>query len=257
MIKKLFAAALAVVLACSAFASASAVEPAKGGSACVLTVKSAQSLFEPVTVNVPVVGETYDIKIKLRSEQKLVDAALTLGFDSRELFCAAYRDGKGVSGNITNITDEWQSKENCVNTQISAGSSFFDFTAKSTLITYTFKVLNSAELTVDIGTLTANKTVVGENGEEIDPKGDVPLVRRSKAIGEFDFAADVVPTAGDVDLSGKVDINDVTTIQLGLVGAVGLSEGQRVRADVYSDDSVTIRDATTIQLYLAKRIYEL
>lgn len=64
---------------------------------------------------------------------------------------------------------------------------------------------------------------------------------------------------GDSNLDGVVNINDVTTIQLYLVGHEELISTYRAKelSNVYKDGKISIRDATMIQMYLAGIIAEL
>ena len=60
---------------------------------------------------------------------------------------------------------------------------------------------------------------------------------------------------GDADGNGKVNINDVTFVQLYLLGLADFTYyGQENNADANRDNVVNLRDATTIQLKLANRI---
>ena len=253
---KSFRRAVSALLAVLIVASAGVIG-ASADDVSVLTVKSAQSVFEPFTYTVPEKGATVDIVFKLRSDLKIVDAGFTLGFDSDKLEVRAYRYGKRIFGGMTNISDEWQKARNNVATQISAGGSFFDFADEDVLIRYTVKVFESSDLTLDFDTLTANNTVLSDGKEQIDPNGDVSLVRFGKLEKNFSCSAEVKPTMGDVNFDGKVDINDATLVQLYTLDLAGLADEQLVRAYVYADGSVTIRDVTKIQLYLVNRIEEL
>ena len=58
--------------------------------------------------------------------------------------------------------------------------------------------------------------------------------------------------AGDVDLSGSIDINDVTYMQMYKVGLIKLgSNFQEKLADANCDGKTNLRDATYIQMCLA------
>ena len=57
----------------------------------------------------------------------------------------------------------------------------------------------------------------------------------------------------DVTGDGKVDINDVTAIQLALVKKTTLTDAQKKTADATIDGKVNINDATMIQNYLADK----
>lgn len=59
------------------------------------------------------------------------------------------------------------------------------------------------------------------------------------------------PETGDVNLDGKIDINDVTLIQQYLAEFVTLNDSQRLLADVNHDNKVDITDATALQIIIA------
>ena len=62
------------------------------------------------------------------------------------------------------------------------------------------------------------------------------------------------PVIGDVDTNGIINIRDVTTIQLYLVGLKDFTAAQLTAADADKNGKPSIRDVTTIQLYLADLI---
>lgn len=57
---------------------------------------------------------------------------------------------------------------------------------------------------------------------------------------------------GDVDLDGKITIDDATHIQKAAAGLITLTDLQKKLADVSGDGNVTIADATCVQKYLAQ-----
>ena len=59
-------------------------------------------------------------------------------------------------------------------------------------------------------------------------------------------------TVGDVNGDGTLSINDATKIQLYLAKRLDLSDGQKNVADVNGDGVISVRDATRIRLILAK-----
>lgn len=63
-----------------------------------------------------------------------------------------------------------------------------------------------------------------------------------------------VTIAGDANGDGKVDITDVTAIQLYAAGALELTPEQYEAADVNGDGKVNIQDATEIQIICASRV---
>lgn len=71
----------------------------------------------------------------------------------------------------------------------------------------------------------------------------------------FDSTFQLIGTrVGDIEENGIVDINDVTAIQKHLAKINAFDETQLLKADVNGDNEITIRDATMIQLFLAKLI---
>ncbi len=57
---------------------------------------------------------------------------------------------------------------------------------------------------------------------------------------------------GDVNFNNTIDIKDVTEIQKGFVGLIELSDKQLAAADANGDGRVDINDVTHLQLYLAE-----
>lgn len=57
---------------------------------------------------------------------------------------------------------------------------------------------------------------------------------------------------GDADLDGKITIADATTVQLALAKLIRPTNEQKLRGDVNGSGALEIMDATYIQLYLAK-----
>ena len=63
--------------------------------------------------------------------------------------------------------------------------------------------------------------------------------------------------AGDVDGNLVVDINDVTTYQLTLVGKMDETAAFIKNSSTYTDQMRSIRDVTAIQLYLTGQLRKL
>ena len=64
-----------------------------------------------------------------------------------------------------------------------------------------------------------------------------------------------VSLLGDVDLDGKVNINDVTELQRHLAEYLTLTKTALANADFNQDGKVTIDDATSLQKMLAELPY--
>lgn len=65
----------------------------------------------------------------------------------------------------------------------------------------------------------------------------------------------LTPPPGDVNLDGRVTVEDATCVQKAQVEVMALDEVQRGAADVNRDGSVDITDATMIQMYAAELIH--
>ena len=90
----------------------------------------------------------------------------------------------------------------------------------------------------------------GEHLIQIDKKNEngAPAVLRY----EDNFKVEIIDTEfGDINADGLVDVSDVTTIQLYLVGLYDLIENQVESVDINSDDVLNVQDVTALQIYLA------
>ena len=61
-----------------------------------------------------------------------------------------------------------------------------------------------------------------------------------------------IKLAGNIDLSGSVDVNDVTALQQYLSEQVTFDNLQKFYADINSDSKIDVRDVTTLQNVLTK-----
>jgi hypothetical protein len=60
-------------------------------------------------------------------------------------------------------------------------------------------------------------------------------------------------TFGNIDLSGSVDVNDVTALQQYLSEQVTFDNLQKFYADINSDSKIDVREVTTLQNVLTKK----
>lgn len=74
-----------------------------------------------------------------------------------------------------------------------------------------------------------------------------------RVVGHIDRGSTLI---GDANGDGKIDIDDVTTIQMYAASLCELDEAAQKRADVGNDGSVNVDDATLVQLYIANIIME-
>ena len=77
------------------------------------------------------------------------------------------------------------------------------------------------------------------------------------AVSEEEPAVDPEVLYGDVNLDGKVNINDVTALQSYFARKIDAPAGLTTHGDTNTDGKVNIYDATVIQLYLAGTFTEL
>lgn len=106
-------------------------------------------------------------------------------------------------------------------------------------------VTEIGNLILDAMPKNADYTIYGYSGsyaQTYAEKKSIPFV----AIGE----------KGDVNLDGKVDINDATLVQKYLARMTDLSQKSLDAADTNKDGNVSINDVTLIQKYVAKLIPE-
>ena len=59
---------------------------------------------------------------------------------------------------------------------------------------------------------------------------------------------------GDIDFSGKIDVTDLTTLSLYLLGDKDLSEDAPKAADTDGDGKVALTDLATLRQYISKKI---
>lgn len=103
---------------------------------------------------------------------------------------------------------------------------------------------NGAPQTADIQLENNKMYIADDNYTERD--ADRVHIHNVESVNYAD-----APVMGDADANGKIDIRDVTNIQLALVGLTQLTDAQYKAGNVRRTGKLSIRDVTTIQLYLA------
>jgi hypothetical protein len=90
---------------------------------------------------------------------------------------------------------------------------------------------------------------------------DLKIYGHSGSLAESyaeEYGIDFVPVGtGDIDRSGEVSVNDVTNIQKAVSGITETDNFDIKMADVNNNGKIDIRDATYLQLFLAKKIDKL
>ena len=80
------------------------------------------------------------------------------------------------------------------------------------------------------------------------------LVVDPSFLPEPDAADGVSVCFGDLNFDGAIDVTDLSTLSLALVGDMKLTEDQQKAADVDGDGAITLADLATIRQYLSKKI---
>ncbi|MCH5304704.1 MAG: starch-binding protein, partial [Ruminococcus sp.] len=107
---------------------------------------------------------------------------------------------------------------------------------------------------------TSADTTVSESSEEtttseiIETTTETEITESSTKVEETSTSFVSRYKLGDVDLSGTIDISDVTIIQKYIVLLQPLTDEQLMLADVDGNGYVSIKDASLIQRYIAKII---
>ena len=154
-----------------------------------------------------------------------------------------------------------------INTDLYTKDAYFDLINDSAAMNYESGwLINTGSWIADHSTLykaqydsATQKMVVDtaathydENFEDMYNYASDCMLSRAAWLSE-QFAPNYVPSPllGDADMSGAVDVIDVTAVQRHEANIVPLAEEAITRADVDKDGNVTIIDATCIQRYLA------
>ena len=121
-------------------------------------------------------------------------------------------------------------------------------------LTKTFKGKNEYEIDY-VRVITGNKDVTAQVYNEETHTVDMDVT------GDVDITVIAIPRRtgdlrlyGDVNMDGKVDIQDATMTQKASTRIINLNEIEQKAADVNGDESVNVQDATAIQKFAVKMI---
>ncbi len=103
------------------------------------------------------------------------------------------------------------------------------------------------------GWIDITATIGGKNAEVVPPGAEIAAM----LVVTYTLEEEDKGILGDVNLDESVTIKDATVIQMHLARKMDLSEQQLALADTDKNGKVTILDATRIQLFIAKIIPEL
>lgn len=95
-------------------------------------------------------------------------------------------------------------------------------------------------------------TVIGNIKQIVGYHYNYRVFNELKALDSYYDEEPRANLMGDVNLDGKITIDDATHIQKAAAGLITLSDLQKKLADVSGDGNVTISDATCVQKYLAQ-----
>lgn len=109
----------------------------------------------------------------------------------------------------------------------------------------------NGEIKVDLTKIKFISPLISLQISKVNPNG-APAVCRYPANFTISSPVRECNLYGDVDLDGNVNIKDATYIQMYLARMQEITPEQFIAGDVNTDYEVTINDATIIQLYLAK-----
>ncbi len=112
--------------------------------------------------------------------------------------------------------------------------------------------INNKELVIIRLVPVSNATVSGST-TDVDPTGGELAINNILISG----SKTETPLMGDCDLDGSITVMDATAIQLHLASIVDLGADVINIADVDNDNNITIMDATKIQLFIAQLIDKL
>ncbi len=221
----------------------------------------------------------------LNSAQKLNTAQWSLTYDPAvlKLSSANYVNG---SLNVMPVADKVGesvanlSKAGLIKGVFSSDENVYDFTGGKTFVQVTFDIIGKAastdvvlnvseltfmadETTIDYmvadGVKTENYNATVTNTLSQATPGPVPTDPLPSVPKPTDpVPTDPVPTVklGDVDLDGRVNVNDASELQLAVAKIKTLTEQQTKNADVDHDGRLTVNDVSLIQMYAARLITE-
>jgi hypothetical protein len=136
-------------------------------------------------------------------------------------------------------------------------------TAKTTAVTTTVKTepattsQTTAATTAKAAPVTTAKTTTAAPVTSAPPVTTAAeQVTKAVTTATTEPQADNTPKtgSGDIDGSGKVDLSDMTTIALYILGDLTLTDAQLKNADVTGDGLVDLRDLATFKQFLSHKI---
>ena len=148
-------------------------------------------------------------------------------------------------------------------------SNLADFKGGKVFVRAYFKVISTGETTVDLNLKTlcvgfidndlkVNFAAVVRNSEVQSGVTSVAGYEKlaiNKNTKAYLYSDDDV-MLGDVTGDGKIDVNDVTAIQLYIAQNQSFTDKQKEAADVNKDGKISVSDVTRVQQYIARSFDE-
>ena len=202
------------------------------------------------------------VEYELQSSMKLVNAEWALNYDSSKLKLDVARSKDfmpNVSNEVTNI------KTGRILSNFTDITDLKDFTNKKTFVRAYFNVIGTGSTTVDLNLKTlcvgfidndlkVNFAAVVRNSEVQSGVTSVAGYEKlaiNKNTKAYLYSDDDV-MLGDVTGDGKIDVNDVTAIQLYIAQNQSFTDKQKEAADVNKDGKISVLDVTRVQQYIAR-----
>ena len=186
-------------------------------------------------------GETFTTTIYIPDNANIVDFDISLTYDTDNLTLKSIDENDDAKGTVIFNT----SKEGRININYTRTNR--NVTTYLPLVDVTFEVDDNIGVgSYDCLTVDKSATYVAHR---LNNSGTLDIVDFS-----CDFAKLNIYETGDVDLSGRVDIADVTYIRRYLAEYEGLEfdDFRLSLADTYCDDTIDIGDAICLQRHLAE-----
>ena len=194
----------------------------------------------------------------------VVDAQWVLTYDTSKLeYVASNNVSNGVqtitpvvgSSLVYKLTDN-QLKGNFTNLGL------YTFDDDEEFVTVTFNIIGTGTANVYLDLEILSVGYLDDNYQTVDESiVDYSKMQDISGIAGFENATISTSTEiynnidfllGDVNCDGYVKIDDVTCILKTVVGLETLNSTQRKAADYDGDGTITVKDATAIQKYIAK-----
>ena len=229
----------------------------------VLNVTATSNYFPSANVKATK-GKTVCVEYVLDSSMDVVNAEWALTYDKTKLELDTVRS-KDYMPNIPNEVTNVKKADGKVLSNFTDISNLADFKGGKVFVRAYFKVISTGETTVDLNLKTlcvgfidndlkVNFAAVVRNSEVQSGVTSVAGYEKlaiNKNTKAYLYSDDDV-MLGDVTGDGKIDVNDVTAIQLYIAQNQSFTDKQKEAADVNKDGKISVLDVTRVQQYIAR-----